>query len=427
MLVNYILLATAFLTFNKASYVTICDPLTDTSCSASDKALTDSPTTIDFSSETTVEKYFDNYSDTGNLTYSSDGLEFTLAKRYDNPSLRSNFYLMFGRVEIMVKPATGTGIVSTIYLQSDDLDEIDLEWVGTETTTVQTNYFSKGNTTSYDRGEYNSLEDKGDLFNSVHNYTVDWTNEHVKWYIDGLLVRTLSNSSSEGFPQTPMAIYIGVWAGGDPSNSEGTIEWAGGETDYDDAPFSMLLQSMTVENYSTGSTYTYSNTDGTWESIDATDGEVLGSVVDYSDTSSSNVTSTSSSTSLTSSYVSSATQTSSESHASTTTLAPSSTTSSLTTTLAPSTTVNSSASASASDYDVEVDSYSSTSNSSTYSTTITSNSITSSSSASSTATIASTISSNAGNSLRAPGGLTYSSNNKIFFALVVSLMTLVII
>lgn len=62
-----------------------------------------------------------------NVTYGSNGAEFTIAKRFDAPTLETNFYIFFGEVEVVLKTANGTGIVSSIVMQSDDLDEVD--WV----------------------------------------------------------------------------------------------------------------------------------------------------------------------------------------------------------------------------------------------------------------------------------------------------------
>ena len=89
-------------------------------------------------------------------------------------------------------------------------------------------------------------------------------------------MRTISSDNSYGYPQSPMRVIAGIWAGGDPSNEPGTIEWAGGPTDFGAAPFSMYMKDMVVSDYSTGTEYSYSSTDGTWESIEAKDGEVYG-------------------------------------------------------------------------------------------------------------------------------------------------------
>lgn len=53
---------------------------------------------------------------------------------------------MFGKVEVVLKAAPGAGIVSSFVMQSDDLDEIDWEWLGSDPDEVQSNFFGKGMT-----------------------------------------------------------------------------------------------------------------------------------------------------------------------------------------------------------------------------------------------------------------------------------------
>ncbi|CCF60481.1 hypothetical protein KAFR_0K01270 [Kazachstania africana CBS 2517] len=252
-----------------ASAQSSCNPLSATSCSP-DKALGTS-ISDSFDEES---QYFHNITHVGSITYSDSGVAMTLAEQGDNPTIQSDFYIMYGKVEVVLKAANGTGIVSSFYLQSDDLDEIDIEWFGGDTTQFQSNYFSKGNTTTHDRGEYHGVSTPQDTF---HNYTIDWAMDKTTWYLDGSSVRVLENSTSEGYPQSPMFIKFGIWAGGDPElDEEGTIEWAGGETDYSQGPFTMYIEKVIVTDYSTGSQYSYSDQSGSWESIEATDGEVYG-------------------------------------------------------------------------------------------------------------------------------------------------------
>lgn len=66
-----------------------------------------------------------------------------------------------------------------------------------------------------------------------------------------------------------MRIKIGIWAGGDPDNSEGTIEWAGGETDYTDGPFTMYVESVKIINYNPARSYKYTDKTGSYASIRA--------------------------------------------------------------------------------------------------------------------------------------------------------------
>lgn len=292
-----------------------CNPLSSSSCPA-DKALA-TDIAEDFTSK---PSNFEIVSTESGVSFNDDGLALTLKKRYDNPSLKSNFYIMFGRVEVHMKAANGTGIVSSFYLQSDDLDEIDIEFLGGDDTQFQSNYFSKGDTTTYDRGEYHTV--LGDSPQTAfHNYTIDWTEEECVWYLDGNAVRTLKNTSSEGYPQTPMYLMTGIWAGGDPSNAAGTIEWAGGETDYSDAPFTMYIKDLIVNDYSTGEEYSYSDQSGDWSSIEAKDGKVNGRIndvdINVSDNTSSSTESSSSAESSSSSSTSSSVSSSSSKAATT--------------------------------------------------------------------------------------------------------------
>ena len=238
----------------------------------------------------------DSFTAQGNPTYGSNGASFTVAASGDSPLLVSKWYIMFGHVEFSVKAAPGVGIVSSAILQSDDLDEIDFEWLGYDDNNVQTNYFGKGETTTYNRGATNPAPGNQGGF---HTYTIDWTADQIVWQVNGQTIRTLTPSSTGGYPypQTPMMIKVGSWSGGDPSNPVGTVresyalvvckrdcllisgtEWAtgttGAYTNYAAGPYTMEVQSIAVTDYSTGSQYKYTGTDGTWQDITAVGGTV---------------------------------------------------------------------------------------------------------------------------------------------------------
>lgn len=214
-----------------------------------------------------------------------------MAKDGDAPQLNSKWYIMFGHVDYVIQAAPGGGIVSSATLQSDDLDEIDWEWLGGDDQQAQSNFFGKGQTTSYNRGAYHSAPGNHDGF---HTYSIDWTADQISWLIDGTTVRTQTAANTNGYPypQTPMMIKVGAWSGGAPSNPPGTIgkskslcfncnqantvlsEWAGGPTNYAAGPHTMYLKSISATDYSTGTQYSYSGTDGTWQSITAVGGTV---------------------------------------------------------------------------------------------------------------------------------------------------------
>lgn len=157
------------------------------------------------------------------MTYdSTNGATFTISKQGDGPLIQSGWYIMFGRVEYTLRAAPGTGIVSSAVLQSDDLDELDWEWLGGRSDQAQSNYFGKGDTSTNNRGAFHDNPGNQDTF---HTYSIDWTSTQIVWAINGETVRVLTPESANAgqYPQTPMMIKVGVWAGGDSNNAQGTI------------------------------------------------------------------------------------------------------------------------------------------------------------------------------------------------------------
>ena len=268
-----------------AQTYTSCNP-TEGTCSA-DTALGTSKN-YDFTNGASSD-----FTATGSPSYGSNGVSFTVAKSGDAPTISSKWYIMFGSYTVTMKAAPGTGIVSSIVLQSDDLDEIDWEFLGSRPDEVQSNYFGQGKTDTDDRSAVLPVTGTQDEF---HKYTVQWTSTEIVWQIDGKTMRTLQSNAANGeYPQTPMQLKIGAWAGGDSSNAAGTIAWAGGQTDFSSGPYTMLVSSVSVQDFSTGSSYSYDGTSGTWESIKSNGGSINSSGGSSSvDTASPAVTSTSS-------------------------------------------------------------------------------------------------------------------------------------
>src|SRR5947199_3010809 len=95
------------------------------------------------------------------VKYGTLGAEFKFAKRFDAPSISSDFYILFGSVEVVMQAAPGVGIISSAVLMSDDQDEIDWEFSGNDfnmgSGNVQTNYFGKGIEGDYDQRTYPSV------------------------------------------------------------------------------------------------------------------------------------------------------------------------------------------------------------------------------------------------------------------------------
>jgi beta-glucanase (GH16 family) len=213
-------LLAALLPSTLAQTFTTCNPLNQTGC-PNMPALGGNST---FNFNETYNEDIWTKKNQGSVRQTNAGTELIVAKEGDSAQLVSNFYMLFGRLEIVMKAAGGQGIVSSAILQSECLDEIDWEFLGVNNTRVYTNYYGKGNMTDLTRGkDYESVATQ----DGFHNYTIDWTKDRTQWYVDGKMVRELKPEEALGgknYPQTPMNIRIGAWAGGDVNNNNpGTV------------------------------------------------------------------------------------------------------------------------------------------------------------------------------------------------------------
>lgn len=100
-----------------------CNPMKQSNCPA-DKGSTESTLHFDFTKSDALDQW---KTTAGQVNIGSDGAEFKLAKKGDAPTIRSKFYFWYGEVSVEMKSAPGTGVISSIVLESDTLDEVD--WV----------------------------------------------------------------------------------------------------------------------------------------------------------------------------------------------------------------------------------------------------------------------------------------------------------
>ncbi|CRK45367.1 hypothetical protein BN1723_006594 [Verticillium longisporum] len=167
------------------------------------------------------------------------GASMIIFEESNAPTLTSKEYLFFGKVECVLRASPGQGIITSIVLQSDALDEIDWEFIGGDHTHVQTNYFHLGKK-DYTYGRKHELP-----FNAMdefHAYTIEWTQDAITFSIDGNVVRTATPAEGS-YPQTPMQLKLGTWVGGKGGKEQqGTIDWAGGLAQWDQAPFAAHYQ-----------------------------------------------------------------------------------------------------------------------------------------------------------------------------------------
>ncbi|KAL8843763.1 MAG: hypothetical protein Q9176_001725 [Flavoplaca citrina] len=195
--------------------------------------------------------------------------------------LASTSYVWYGKISARMKSSRGKGVVTAFILMSDVKDEIDFEWVGTDLTTAQSNFYFQG------------IPDfRSSTFDDYHTYEIDWSPTQLTWSVDNTVLRTLKRSETWNtttnqyhYPQTPSRVQLSLWPAGNPKNGQGTIAWAGGLVDWnapDVAKFGYyysMISDINIECYPTpdgtnktgDKAYIYNDKSGMNDSVAITD------------------------------------------------------------------------------------------------------------------------------------------------------------
>ena len=128
---------------------------------------------------------------------------------YKSGEYRTKSFFGFGYYEVRMKPAKNPGIVSSFFTYTgpsdgNPWDEIDIEFLGKDTTKVQFNWWKdgQGNNEYY----YNLGFDASQSFNT---YGFDWKPNSIDFYVNGVKVHT----GTRNIPQTPSKIMMNLWPG----------------------------------------------------------------------------------------------------------------------------------------------------------------------------------------------------------------------
>ena len=128
---------------------------------------------------------------------------------YSGGEFRSREFYSYGYYEVCMKPIKNDGVVSSFFTytgpsDNNPWDEIDIEFLGKDTTKVQFNYFTNG------KGNHEKVVDLGfDAAEDFHIYGFLWEQNAITWYVDGVEV----HKASLNIPKTPSKIMMNVWPG----------------------------------------------------------------------------------------------------------------------------------------------------------------------------------------------------------------------
>ena len=154
--------------------------------------------------------------DNGNLQLVIDNEKNPGKIPYAGGEFRSQGFYGYGRYEVSMKPIKNDGVVSSFFTytgpsDNNPWDEIDIEFLGKDTTKVQFNYFRDG------KGGHEYLYDLGyDASQSFHTYGFEWHKDKIIWFVDGKEVYRLEGTT---IPVTKAKLMMNAWCG------TGVDEW----------------------------------------------------------------------------------------------------------------------------------------------------------------------------------------------------------
>lgn len=148
-------------------------------------------------------------------------------KNYSGASLKSINFYGYGKYEVSMKPIDACGLISSFFLFQDGIDlsqywnEIDIEFVcWQDIRKIQFNHWNTPGVTNEQ-----SILEPFDLRSDFNKYTIHYTPNFIRWYINDTLYRTVT----ENLPTNPMRIMMNVWR--PISYNEGVSNWAGNIND----------------------------------------------------------------------------------------------------------------------------------------------------------------------------------------------------
>jgi beta-glucanase (GH16 family) len=142
------------------------------------------------------------------------------AKPYKGAELRTTATMLYGKFEVRLKSAAGSGLLSSFFTYYDggglpaNWNEIDIEIMGRYTDQVQFNTITNN--------RINHVQSVETVFNpheSFHTYAIAWTPDYAAWSIDGYEVYRQTGSHIQELIRA-QKLMMNIW----PPTS---VEWAG--------------------------------------------------------------------------------------------------------------------------------------------------------------------------------------------------------
>ena len=151
----------------------------------------------------------------GNVVFGGDAMQLFLTQEggYAGAEYRSRQTYSYGFYSVSMKAARCGGVISSFFTYTGSpWDEIDVEFLGKDTSKVQFNYYTRG------KGGHEFLYELGfDGAEDFHEYAFLWLKDSITFYVDGVAV----HRAEEDIPTTPAKIMMNIW------KTKGLADWSG--------------------------------------------------------------------------------------------------------------------------------------------------------------------------------------------------------
>lgn len=159
------------------------------------------------------------------VKWSRDSLRFTIAptksgtKPYSSGEIQSREFYQYGYFEASFQAVRMSGTLTTFFTYTGQVfgaaqNEIDFEILGNDTRVVQLSFYRDGKLSA------EKVTMPFDAAEGVHHYAFEWTPQHIRWYVDGKLMREVLAKTTL-LPGEPQKIYANLLA------SDKAVEWIG--------------------------------------------------------------------------------------------------------------------------------------------------------------------------------------------------------
>lgn len=147
-------------------------------------------------------------------SYSKSNEVIEEERNYSSGEIRSKKTILYGRMEARIRnppSSQASGYISSLFTyvnkRSDGFKwrEIDIEMEGLRPSKFQANYiYGEGTWRWWETRLWGAYEDKIEIGSKDEwrVFAIEWTDSRISWFVNGVLVKELTNSDLDGDPPT---------------------------------------------------------------------------------------------------------------------------------------------------------------------------------------------------------------------------------